>query len=97
MIYRVKEVVRILKDKHRETPDSTILLISHCGFLEYLLMILTGQHQLLLSNDWSASNNSLTILDILSGVNDKTKQPFVEVNVIAYNLQLIENTKTLFK
>ena len=95
MLLRVKEVVRLLKEQHRQTPDNTLLLISHCGFLEYLFALLTNQQPLLQSNDFSACNNSVTIVDLLNVSTQKSE--FVEARLAAYNLQLLENTRTEFE
>lgn len=64
-ILRVKDVVRDLKELHKTAaaPDQTVLIISHGGFLRYLMCILTGQHGLLPEARFHAMNNSITIVD----------------------------------
>ena len=41
ILERVKDVIRDLKEMHREDPNQTILSISHGEFLLYLMSILT--------------------------------------------------------
>lgn len=94
LIERVKDVVRDFKEFHRKNPNETIVVISHGCFLRTLMSVLTAQHHLLPEARFHSNNNSLTILDLETMTSDKPPLEYVDVKLMAYNLQLIEGTNT---
>lgn len=85
---RVKDVVRDLKELHKaaDEPDQTVLIISHGGFVRYLMCILTGQHGLLPEARFHAMNNSITIVDTETKKNIPAKTEYVEARLVSYNV-----------
>ena len=70
LLLRVKKVVQELKEMHKATPDDTIMMIAHGTFLSYLMALLTNQHHMLPEAKFLATNNSLTIVDLHTQVNE---------------------------
>ena len=44
MIDRIKECVKDIKEMAKESPDETVLMISHGCFLRALMLFMTNQH-----------------------------------------------------
>ena len=61
-------------------------MISHGAFLHGLLALLTNQQKVLLNAMVLPVNNSISIVDFVSGWNDKHQKEYLDVKLKAFNV-----------
>ena len=81
---RIKEVLREMKEWHRQNPNQVILCISHGCFLRMLMSILTQQTQKI--GAYQSANNSMTIVDFSDERNEGIDKNYVEARLMGYNI-----------
>ena len=88
-------MIRDFKELHKETPDKTYVCISHGAFLKQLLALVTNQPK---KHEFSAcKNNSLTILEFTTERNEFQNLDYIQVKMLSYNLQLIDEVESIIK
>mmetsp|Transcript_11356 Transcript_11356/g.19137 ORF Transcript_11356/g.19137 Transcript_11356/m.19137 type:complete len:139 (-) Transcript_11356:24-440(-) len=96
MVERVKNIIRDLKEMHKQKPDQTVLVISHGHVLRSLMCILTNQLSKQ-SSSYICKNNSLTIVDFMTCMNVGKQHEYVESQLQCFNLQMIEEVESVVK
>ena len=89
---RIKGLIREFKELHKKHPESTFVVISHGHVLRKILSLLTNQPKT--CKDYQSKNNSLTIVDFVSSKNEVANLEYIDVRLLAYNLQILDNVET---
>jgi broad specificity phosphatase PhoE len=83
-------VIKDLKEMYYSNIGKTILVVTHGGFLNYLLCTYTNNVPNSSSEFFIPENNSISIMEFKERYDEFKQKNFVDAYLVAYNLQLNE-------